>query len=67
MYYETRASTLGSTIHAEVKQNLSIGLLSIAFMFICSSFVLNTFIGIVISTFNRGKEQVTKLHMLNYF
>lgn len=67
MYYETKSSKEGSTIHSETKQQLVLGLVSIIFMFICSHFALNIFIGIVISAFNRGKEQVTRLYLLSKF
>ena len=36
-------------------------------MLAVSKFTLNLFIGIVISAFNRGREQVTRTHLLNDF
>lgn len=67
MYYEMKSGDIDSSIHDFEKNKLFAGLLTIIFMFICSLFILNIFIGMVISSFNRGREQITKFNMLNYF
>jgi hypothetical protein len=67
MYDGMKVTNQGSMIHPHHKTYYGHALLSVIFMLFCSLFILNVFIGIVISTFNREEEKITKNNLLNPF
>jgi hypothetical protein len=67
MYDGTKVTEIGSEVDPENKQVSSMALFSVAFMVFCHMFILNVFIGIVISTFNREESKISKKNILNDF
>lgn len=66
MYDSARTVDEGYTL-SENKQNIFYSLLSVVFMIFCSLFILNIFGGIVIATFNREEEKISKRVLMNNF
>lgn len=66
MYDNARTTKEGHSLHQD-KQIMLYAFLSIIFMVFCSLFILNIFIGIVISTFNREEEKISKRALMNTF
>jgi len=64
MYFGARATDFESTIHSFKKTKYENAILSVIFMLFCSLFILNIFIGIVISAFNREEERISKRNLL---
>ena len=59
------ASTRGIDNTLKSKSNPSIQIFFIVFMIVGSFFILNLFVGIVISTFNREKDRLGKAFLLS--
>ena len=66
MYDQTKVTGIGSSVSSEKQSPLN-ALYSVMFMIFCSLFMLNIFIGIVISTFNREEIKISKKHLINEF
>lgn len=67
MYFGVKADDIGGSVSSNEKLHYENAAFSVIFMMFCSLFILNIFIGIVISAFNREEERISKRSLLTPF